>query len=181
MALAVGIGGQFLLSNPLRVLAARLPMLSTGDLPHSQVATDLSILDGWSWGERREFHQSLVRVKNEEPVLKTSQRLIWYADPLLPAREWKGHFGDSYNGQLLVAKSLRKNRPLSLLFCSDASEYPRQCTYVAYWRHWYTEVTLWSRAEDDLPPSRRKRLTDRIDQLMMSAPDTPCLWRFCPG
>ena len=181
LALVVGLSGLLIVSEPLKILAPRIPMLSTEDWPGTQVTEDLSILDGWSWWEKREFYQSIVRIKNETPVVEASQRTIWYADPMRPAAEWEAYLGDSYNGRLLVAKSLRKDRPLSLLFCSDASEYPRECTYVAYWRHWYTEVTIWSKSEEDLPLSRREKLTNRIDQLIMSAPDTPCLWRFCPG
>ena len=49
LLLTAGIGGQFILSDPLKVLAPEVPMLSPADWPGSQYNLELLITDGRPW------------------------------------------------------------------------------------------------------------------------------------
>lgn len=49
MLLTACIGGQFILSDPLKVLAPEVSMLSSADWPSSQYNLELLITDGRPW------------------------------------------------------------------------------------------------------------------------------------
>jgi hypothetical protein len=182
LALAAGISGQLILSDPLKVLAPELPMLSLQDWPGSQFTVELQIIGGGAWQEERGFLQSIVLMSNKTPVAEATQTMTWYADLTQAGAAWHQHRSEPYYDFPIVATSAGEDKPESLLFCSPPDpDTSRECGYRAHWKHWYTQVTFTSRSIDDLPPSEMQKLTDRIDQLMMSAPDKPCMWIFCAG
>ena len=180
LALAVGLGGQLLLSDPMRVLAPELPVLSPQDWPGSQFFGPLRIEGGRPWSDQRAFQQSIALIRNEVGVAEATQRISWYADLTQAAAAWDQHKSEPFWDFPIVARNTGNNKPESLLLCSTPEpDISPLCSYRAYWEHWYTEVTFTSRTIDDLPPSEMQKLTNRIDQLLMSAPDKPCQGFFC--
>jgi hypothetical protein len=183
LALAVGISGQLILSDPLRVLAPKnLPLLSPQDWPGSQFNLELLIVGGRPWQENRSFMRSIVLIKDNTPIAEATQTIVWYADLTQAAADWNQHKSEPYYDFPIVAKNTDTDKPASLLFCSTPEPgLQGECGYRAYWKHWYTQVTIYGGISKDFPLSEVQKLTDRIDQLLMSAPDKPCDGFFCNG
>jgi len=182
LALAVGVSGQLILADPLKVLAPELPMLSPQDWPGSQFTIELAIVNGRAWQEERSFTQSIVLIKNKTIIAEASQIITWYADLTQAAAAWNQHKGEPYYGFPIVARSTGNDKPVSMLFCGPpVPDTPGECSYRAYWEHWYTQVTFNMGTSDDFTFLEMQKLTDRIDQLLMSAPDKPCQGFFCTG
>jgi hypothetical protein len=185
LALGTGIGGLifvFSIPDPFAALASRIPMLAPQDWPGSHASIGLGISSGWPWQEKREFVSILVRDAAAYPV-EIEQRVIWYADSVEAAVDWNQLNTESYNEQPIVASTRGSDKPASMLFCGkrDQPEGLRECWYLAYWEHWYTEVNYRSLAEEDLPSLELHQITARVDQLLISAPDEPCYGILCTG
>ena len=182
LAFIAGISGQLFLLNPLRVLAPELPMLSPRDWPGSQYNLELLSTDGRPWSEYRAFQRNIVLIKDGVLVKEAEQTIVWYANLTQAAAAWDQHRREPYHDFPVVDSNTRKKGPESLLFCSPGEPYISPlCSYRAYWKHWYTNVDFYGRTDEDLPLSEVQKLTDRIDQLLMSAPDRPCQWFSCIG
>ena len=180
LALAFGISGQLILSEPVKILAPRLPMLSPQDWPGSELGRALSITGGRPWRENRSFTQSIMLIKNGISIAEATQRIIWHADRMQAAAMWNQYKNEPYYDFIVIASSTNNDKPESVLLCSTpAPDTYRECLYRAYWEHWYTDVTFTLGISDDVPLSEVQKLTDRLDQLLMSAPDTPCQGVFC--
>ena len=176
LTLAIGISGQLFISNPIRTLTPKLPMLSHQDWPSSQVASELRISENWQWPEGREYfiRMQITERHRYDRKAEIVQRTTWYADPSQPA--------------IAVADDLKWIRkqpdaisppgtdtPTSWLYCAN---FPFEttvwsCTYFAYWGHWYSEVEFWSKGDQYLSLSEMEQFITRVDQLLMSAPDKP--------
>jgi hypothetical protein len=180
LALAVGISGQLFLADPLKILAPSLPVLSPADWQGSQDNREPIILSGSAWNEKRSFQQSIVLIKNQKPVASATQIIVWYADLTQTKAAWNQHKREPYYDFPIIARGTNEDEPASLLFCGPpVSDTPGECAYRAYWGHWYTQVTFYGGNSEDFPLSEMRKLTDRIDQLLMSAPDKPCQGFFC--
>jgi hypothetical protein len=184
LALVVGIVGQifvFFVPDPLRVLAPQLPMLSPQDWPGSQIGTELFISENWPWQEKRGFRQSLY-LSQDSINAHIDQQLVWYANPRENADIWNQLDPDTYNGWPILERNMDTDKPASMLACNpDLSSSPPQCWYLAYWEHWFTGVFFWRQFDEDLLIQDIRQLTDRVDQLLMSAPDEPCKGILCTG
>lgn len=182
LALAVGISGQLILSDPLKILAPEIPLLSLSDWPGSQFTVEPQIIEGLAWQERRSFSQSIVLIKNETPLAEASQTSVWYADLTQAKAAWIQHKREPYHDFPIIARNTEDDKPASLLFCSTpVPDTPGECGYRAYWKHWYTQVTFYRGISKEFPLSEIQKLTDRIDQHLLSAPDKPCQGFFCNG
>ena len=181
LALAIGVSGQLILSDPVKFLAPELPMLSPQDWPGSQLMRERIILYGRSWRSERSFSQSLGLMRNGIFAAEAAQVITWHADPLQAAAAWRQQQNEPYYDYPTVASSTDKDKPQSLLFCNTpAPDTYRECAYRAYWGHWYTQVNFYLGLSDDFPLSEVQKLTDRVDALLFSAPDKPCAGLFCP-
>lgn len=180
LALAVGISGQLFLADPLQVLAPSLPMLSPEDWPGSRFTIERQIMGGRAWREQRSFQQSIVLIKNQKPVASATQIIVWYADLEQAKAAWDQHRKEPYYDYPIIARSTDKDKPASLLFCSPpVPDTPGECGYRAYWKHWYTQVTFYRGISEEFPLPEIQKLTSRIDQHLISAPDKPCQGFFC--
>jgi hypothetical protein len=174
LILAIGLGGGFMAWNPIRILAPKFPMLSVQDWPGSHVASELNVSEGWQWEKRRRFEIRMVIVKDSPSRYgyydaEIWQKAVWYADPAEAATSYQNR-SDYYDTQLESEGSSGKDKPTSVLLCSDLA-YTRPCTYLAYWRHWQIEVHF--AGDEYLSLSEMHRIITRVDQLLLSAPDAP--------
>lgn len=176
LTLAIGISGQLFISNPIRTLTPKLPMLSHQDWPSSQVASELRVSENWRWPDEREYfiRMQITERHRYDRKAEIEQKTIWYADPSQP--------------EIAVANSLKNissrwvltippgtDTPTAWLYCFD-SFYEAGvwvCRYYAYWGHWYTKVEFWSKGDQYLSPSEMEQFITRVDQLLMAAPDKP--------
>ena len=176
LLLSLGLLGQFILFDPLRILAPDLPMLSPHDWPGSQLTTPRLIMAGWQWRSQRSFLQSI----DQPPGAGVTQVIAWYADQSQAAAAWEQHKSEPYYDYPILATSTESNRPQSILFCTPVEPMTsRECSYRAYWGNWYTYVDFYARTTEEFPPEEMQILMQRVDQLLMSAPDKPCQGFFC--
>src|SRR5215216_13414 len=148
LLLAVGLAGQFILSDPLRILAPDLPMLSPEDWPGSQLSTPRLIMDGLEWHIQRSFLQGI----DQPPGGGVTQVIAWYADRRRAAATWEQHKNEPYYDYPILAVSTASDRPQSILFCSPAEPLTsRECSYHAYWGNWYTYVDFYARTTEEFP------------------------------
>jgi hypothetical protein len=180
LALAIGISGTIFELNPIGTSAPGVPMLSTQDWPGSLVMTplrDVSGTDISQWQERRIFNLDLHSGGYSSPGAKIGQQASWFADTQQASVEWKQH--DSMQGQTYSADPLRAKVPTggnlltANLYCKEPSGIWLDCVYIAQRGHWFTAV--WFESWDDryLSLAVVQRMTARVDQLLMSAPDRP--------
>ncbi len=178
----IGIGGQVYVFNPASALRPDIPLLSTQDLPGSQLEVRLRVPREWKPG-KHEYFMKMKIITNEPYINETkvmvSQSAIWYADPDKTIDEWNNRKRDFGNMKTVTMTSLAIDRPESVLYCpygideSSKNYYEQSCDYRAYWGHWYTEVELYSRGEQHLSYLEVKKIIDRVNQLLLSAPDRP--------
>ena len=187
LALVIGIAGQifvFSVPDPFARLAPQVPILSPPDWPGSYASIGLGISTEWPWSEKREFRTDL-ELNTDTYSAGISHRAIWYADPMAAAADWNGLDSTSYKKQPIMASVRGDGKPASMLFCgSGGLELPegfRECWYLAYWGHWYTEVNFRSTLAEDLQALEMQKITTRVDQLLMAAPAEPCYWILCTG
>ena len=186
LALVIGIGGQifvFLTPDPLVRLTPQIPVISTQDWPGSRVTTESFISDTGPWREKRQFAKGLSIENEMHNNSHIDQMVVWYADPSEAAAAWNQLDSETYNGQPIVERSIGTDKPTSMLFCTirNMPEDPRECWYLAYWEHWYTEVHFWSQFDEDLQLPELQQITARVDQRLMSAPAEPCYGILCTG
>lgn len=185
LALAIGVGGLifvFTIPDPFTSLGPHTPLLTSPDWPGSYASIEIGIGSDWPWRERRKFVTSLVL--NADPrYAEIEQTAIWYADRAEAAADWKGLNTDSYNEQPIVARYSGGDKPASMLFCKEKAspDDPRECWYLAYREHWYTELRYWSQHDGDLESLELGQLMARVDQLLMSATEEPCYGVLCTG
>lgn len=176
LILTAGLAGQFILFDPLRVLAPDLPLLSPDDWPGSQLTTPRLIVDGLEWQSQRGFMQAI----DQPPRAGVTQVIVWYADWVQAEEAWELHKNEPYFDLPILASSTDRNQPQSILFCTPPELIsPRECSYRAYWGNWYTYLEFYGRTGKDLPLSEIQMLLERVDQLLMSAPNKPCQGFFC--
>ena len=189
LALVIGIGGLifvFSIPNPFTALAPQVPMLSPADWPGSHASTGFGISTGWRWQEKREFSLPLV-LNTGTYYAEIGQIAVWYADPTEAAADWNQLNTESYKEQPILASFSGDDKPASMLFCGkkdlpeDESQDWHECWYLAYWEHWYIEVSYRSPFEEDFPSLELQQITAQVDQLLMSAPDEPCYGIICTG
>ena len=173
---------MFSIPDPFAALVPQIPLLSPPDWPGSHASIGFGISTGWRWQEKREFSSALV-LNTGTYYAELGQTAVWYADPGEAAADWNQLDTKSYNGQPIVASYIGKEKPASMLFCSekDLPDDPRECWYLAYWEHWYTEVRYWSQFDKDPQLMELQQITARVDQLLMSVPDEPCYGILCTG
>jgi hypothetical protein len=186
LALLIGIGGLlfvFLLPDPLLRLAPQIPVLSPQDWPGSTISIGPFISDSSAlWREKRSFFMTLSRNSDAHTNAFIDQTVVWYAQTEVAAAFWDQLNRETYNGQSLIARTTDKGMPASMLFClSEELPSPRNCTYLAYWEHWYTQVEFWSQFEEDLQLLEMQQIMSRVDQHLMSAPVEPCYGFLCTG
>lgn len=189
----ISVTGQiivFLIPDPLWILAPQIPMLSPQDWRGSHIGTEMFFTDNWRtsptdpyrpflWEEKRGFYQSLSLPQDTANIF-IDQTIVWYADPGENAEEWNQLDPDTYNGWPIIERSIDTDQPISFLACNpDLSGSPPQCWYLAYWEHWFTGVFFWRQEDEDLLLQDIHKLTRRVDQLLMSAPEEPCFWFLC--
>ena len=202
LALVIGIAGLlivFLIPNPLDILAPQTPMLTPQDWPGSDIGTEIFFTDNWRvsynsdfpwsplrWEERRGFYQSLYLTGDNVNYSIDSfidQTVVWYANPDENAAVWKREFDTgTYNGWPFIETHLSSDQPASFLACypdPSLETSPPQCWYLASWGHWFTAVLFWRQSDEVLLMQNIHQLTDRVDQLLMSAPDEPCYGFLC--
>jgi hypothetical protein len=179
LLLGLGILGEIVVWNPFRIVAPDVPMLSTADWNDSQYVVEL-LIAARSWQEERSYLREMSLVKNGAPVAGVNQQLEWYADIMEAKAVWMQNQSQPYGEYPLIARSNAEEAPKSTLFCSppDAGA-AGECIYRACWKHWFTYVTFYIRTPTDLPLSEVQKLTKRIDEHLMSAPDKPCVGLFC--
>jgi hypothetical protein len=132
------------------------------------------------WTEKRSFFTTLTLNSDAHTNAFIDQTVIWYAQTEAAAAVWNGLNPETYNGQQLVERNGDPARPASMLFClSEGPPAPGNCTYLAYWGHWYTEVTFWSQYDEDLQLPEMQRIGRRVDQLLLSASVEPCYGSLC--
>jgi hypothetical protein len=187
LALTLGIGGLifvFSIPDPFVSLAAQTPLLTPQDWPGSYASIALSISTEWPWRQKREFHTDL-ELNSGTYGAGIGQIAIWYANPLEAAADWNELDRASYKEQPFVTSAGGDGQPVSMLFCGSGSmhlpEGFRECWYLAYWKHWYTEVNYRSQLAEDLHALEMQKIATRVDQLLMSAPDEPCFGILCTG
>ena len=203
LALVIGIAGQlivFLIPDPLGILAPQVPMLTPRDWQGSYIGTELFFTDNWRasyngdtpwspfvWDEKRGFYQSLY-LKGDDFLSSVDQTIVWYADPIENANVWKKELdAGTYNSWPILESRLSSEQPASLLACNpDVTSSPPQCWYLAYWEHWFTAIFFYRQSNgetltEDLLMQDIRQLTARVDQLLMSAPDEPCIGFLCTG
>jgi hypothetical protein len=184
LLLLLGISGMLsvsLLRDPLIRLTPMLPMLSPQDWPDSEVTQQVFIGDiSAPWDEQRTFQMTLSLVGEPSTIASIDQVLIWYADPSHAAAAWEELETGTYNGWAFKERQTEGDRPQSFLACNpDLVTSPPQCWYLAYWKHWRAEIFFWRQANENLLLQDIEQLTDRVDQLLMSAPEEPCYGRLC--
>lgn len=184
LALLIGTGGLlfvFLVPDPLLRLAPHLPMLSPQDWQGSYISIGPFISDpSPSWQEKRSFFMTLELNPDAHTNAFIDQTVVWYSQAEVAAAAWDALNTETYNGQSIVARITDRGKPASMLFClSEEPPSPRNCTYLAYWGHWQTEVRFWSEFEEDLQLAEMQRIAARVDELLMSALAEPCYGILC--
>ena len=179
----IGIRGQIFVFNPTSALHPAIPLLLTQDLPDSQLEARLRLPRNGQQ-DKHEYFVKMEIVKSEDypKGVLVMQNAIWYPDSMKTADEWNNRKRDYdfsiSNPKPIETNSLTIDRPAFALYCSD-TDYAfsiidaRSCTYFAYWGHWYTEVKLHSRGGEYLSYSEIQEIIDRVDQLLLAAPDEP--------
>jgi len=178
----IGIRGQVYVFNPTSSLSPNIPLLSTQDLPGSQLDVRLRVPREWKPGKLEYFMK--MKIVTNEPYINTvkvmvSQTAIWHADSTQAADAWQDQKREFGNMKPVTITPLDIDSPESVLYCpsgidySSKNNFEQSCYYLAYWGHWYTEVRLYSRGEVHLSYLETKKIMDRVDQLLLSAPDRP--------
>jgi hypothetical protein len=177
--LLIGIGGQIIVLNPVRVFAPQLPMLSRQDWPGSHKTSGLEILEDRDGYEMRSFAIRLQR--GQYWVLNSGaeiwQRTLWFAELDKTVEAWQRR--DSRQSPAFLNKvpikttALGEDTPASVLYCEELPDNERICAYFAYWERWYTEVWFWSGGDQFLSLPEIQSITERVDQLLLEAPDKP--------
>lgn len=203
LLLIIGIAGQsimFMIPDPLKILAPQVPMLMPRDWQGSYIGTELFFTDSWRasyntetpwspfvWDEKRGFYHSLY-LTGDQFLSSVDQIIVWCADPIENASAWKKEFdAGTYNSWPILESRLSSDQPASLLACNpDVTSSPPQCWYLAYWEHWFTAIFFYRQSNgetltEDLLMQDIRQLTARVDQLLMSAPDEPCIGFLCTG
>lgn len=175
LALVVGISGQIFMLNPIRILTPKLPMLSHRVWPHSHIVQGpLVTYNTPNWREfyiRMEIPKKSVYELNSKAFLW--QKTSWYADATKPPQAMAYDLAfDYYNEQPIAESSLSKDKPASKLFCQDDG-YVYSCKYLAYTDHWYTQVVMVSQGDEYFSASEMQQIVNRVDQLLLEAPDKP--------
>lgn len=181
MALVVGISGQIFVLNPLGILAPKIPMLSRQDWTGSRITSgpeDYSGSDISQWKEKREF---LIRLQVGQSWVSNRgaeiwQRAVWYAEPTKATAAWTQRDSrqsrEFFNKVPVATTSLGANTPTSVLYCDEFNN-ERICAYFAYREHWYTEVWFWTGGDQYLSFADIQNVIDRVNQLLLEAPDKP--------
>lgn len=174
LTLAIGISGQFFLSNPILILTPKLPMLSQQDWPRSQVASELEILRNLQQPKRREY---LIRMQITEklfynPKAEIKQKTTWYEYTDLAATAMQKRKSELNMLPIIAESSLSPDTPASILLCRNTYK-AFVCEYLAYWNYWFTEVHFSSEGDESLSFSEIQQIVTRVDELLMAAPDKP--------
>lgn len=183
MALVVGISGQIFVLDPLRTLASKTPMLSPRDWAGSRATSGPEVYSRADISRWKEKHEFAIRLQIGQSWVSNRgaeiwQRAAWYSDPSEAITAWNqrenGQMGEFSNTIPVRTKPLEQDTPGSVLYCRESLQYnTRQCTYFAYYRHWYTEVWFWGGGDLYLSLTDLQSITDRVDQLLLEAPDKP--------
>jgi hypothetical protein len=184
LLLLLGISGMLsvsLLRDPLIRMSPMLPMLSPQDWPGSEVTQPVFIGDiSAPWEEQRTFQMTLSVVGEPSTIASIDQRVIWYADRSRATAAWEELDTGTYNGWDFKERQTEGDQPQSFLACNpDLVTSPPQCWYLAYWKHWRAETFFWRQSDENFLLRDIEQLTDRVDQLLMSAPEEPCYGRLC--
>jgi hypothetical protein len=182
LIVVIGIRGQVYVFKPTSALHSDIPLLSTQDLPGSQLDVRLRVPREWKPG-KHEYFMKMKIVTNEpyinEVKVMVSQTALWHADSTRSIDEWKSRKRDFGNMKPVTITPLDIDRPESVLYCpsgiddSSKNRYEQSCYYLAYWEHWYTEVNIYSRGEEHLSYLEVKKIIDQVEQSLLSAPARP--------
>lgn len=187
LTLAIGLGGLifvFSIPDPFASLPPQTPLLRPEDWPGSSANLSLGISTDGAWEEKRTFLTELY-LSADTYAAGIYQTAIWYADPMHAAAYWNELDSASYQDEPIVTKIRGDGKPASMLFCGNGGlslpEGFRECWYLVYWKHWYTEVNYRSTLTEDLHLLEMWKIATQVDQLLMSAPPEPCFWILCTG
>ncbi len=171
--LALGVGGLIIVSNPIMVLIPKHPMISAEDWTGSRATQGVEIIEARHWEENREL---LIRLESRDDAegqdAEIVQRSTWYADTTEAEAMWN-HSYLSRDWQLISENYISRDNPASRLFCRYDLYPPIRtaCYFYAYRGHWYTEINLSSWSNEYLSSSEIQQITNRANQLLMSASD----------
>lgn len=173
LILAIGIGGLIAVSDPIRMLIPKHPMLSSEDLQGSWATQEVEIIEARHWEENREL---IIRLRSKDDAegnnAEIVQRAGWYADTAEAAAMWN-HPPLVGNGwQLLNEDYISREQPASRLYCRyDLHIFTTACGFFAYRGHWYTQISFSSDSTEYLSLSEIRQITNRVNQLLMSLSD----------
>lgn len=165
IVLTIGISGSIAVSDPIKVLMPKHPMISYQDWEGSQVTQKIEIRSH-DWAKIRILSTTL-RLKDESNYYRAQirQEARWYASMEESAAFWnhKSH----YPGWQIIENPLTINSPASRLSCNkDLTKI--SCDFEAYRGHWYTQIFFLSDSSVILSISDVERIVARANQLLMS-------------
>jgi hypothetical protein len=187
LSLAIGIGGMifvFSIPDPFATLATQVPLLTPRHWQGSHAGIGLGISTEGSWREQRGFSTEL-EFSSDTYFAGISQIAFWYADPMQAAALWNRLDRTFYKEEPFVTSAGGDGKPSSMLFCGSGamglSEGFRECWYLVYWGHWFTEVQYASTLDENLHALEMQKIAALVDQLIRFAPREPCYGILCTG
>ncbi len=165
LALVIGIGGLIIVTDPIKTLFPKHPMISSQDWSGSHVTGRTEIRTN-NWEEYR-ILSIILRSENDASGhdAQIHQEARWYAD-MADAADFWNHSSPYPKSQLISENFISVDKPASRLYCDGTS-----CDFEAYRGHWYTQIFFWSESDELLSLSDIQQIVTRANQLLMSVSD----------
>lgn len=171
----IGVLGYWLTKDPVSQIIPNHPMLSPQDWADNRSRYPAQITEARDWDVERNL---IIRLRSDWDENfdrgEIVQTAVWYKDEVQAASMWnRTYYSSSSDWALIDEKFISRNTPASRFYCNTnpKSNNTTLCNYFAYRDHWYTKVNFRSDSDKFLPLSEVRQITQKIDQLLMSAAD----------
>ncbi len=178
-----GLYGQSMVSYFIPATFARVPALSPRDWPSSHYITPQGLRDSTppNMKKQRQFTvdmENMIGGWMSDDGAYVSQRIIWGESLDEVKKLWEtpqfNHWPDFRSAQPVVTYPAGERKAAGKIYCEERNDiHQRACAYLAYYRHWFTEVRFLTGRNEALTLTDIKRISQRSGDLLVNAPNTP--------
>jgi hypothetical protein len=170
LMLVIGVGGLILVSDPVKILIPRHPMISPQDWAGGHAVRELQV-SSKNWAEYRILEIRLNSDDDKGPYFsQVKQWAKWYVDEDKAADKWDHQYSSDWT--LINENFITADKPASRLSCvsgASVSPYRVFCDFEAYRGHWWTQILFSSFSDEQLSDSEIQHIIDQANQLLMTA------------
>lgn len=177
----LGLYGQSIVSYYIPATFARIPALSPRDWPGSYyTAGGLRDSTPPNMKRRRQFSVDMENMLGgwmSDDGVYISQRIIWIENLDEVKELWEtpqfDHWPSFRSSYPVITYPLGEKNAGGKIYCEERTDtHQHVCAYLAYYRHWYTEVWFLTGRNEAITFTDIKRISLKAGEILVAAPNT---------